>query len=98
MTLLVILTVPYLCTDQIARESGVPMVDPDQKWVDFFSAEDVDDDEDSRTESCAYEQTNGNSSGREAELGLIQCPAGYRRQMSVITDPNVLQDFLTTPR
>lgn len=74
------------------------MVDPEQKWIDFFSAEDVDDDGDSRTDTCASEQTNRNSSGRETEGGLIQCPVGYRRQMSVITDPNVLQDILTTPR
>ena len=74
------------------------MVDPEQKWVDFFSAEDVDDDEDSHVDGCVADPKNGNSSGREGENGFIQCPIGYRRQMSVITDLNVLQDVLTTPR
>ena len=76
----------------------MPMVDPEQKWVDFFSAEDIDDDEDNQVDDCGSEQTNRNSSGREGESGFIQCPIGYRRQMSVITDLNVLQDIITTPR
>lgn len=76
----------------------MPMVDPEQKWVDFFIAEDVDDDEESQGDGCASKQTNGNSNEREGESDFIPCPIGYRRPMSVITDLNVLQDILTKPR